>query len=197
LFLLIVSCSAPQQRGADAARHRSSDSELAMVLDAPAPCVAPGPETCFNALDDNCNGLVDEGCGLPSGLVTFSVAWEDRTADVDLLVTDPNDELAEVGRVTQSGLTKDADCPGRQAALCSTNLETVYLADRTPTSGQYEVSVRLERLGNDAPPLRVNLGVRVGGLTTSRVLALRYPEDERRYTFELLWPTSSAESPNR
>ena len=179
------------------AGHRSSGSEPAITLDAPGPCVAPGAETCFNALDDNCNGLVDEGCGLPSGAVSFSIAWEDRTADVDLLVADPNDELAEVGRVSRSGLTRDRDCPGRRDAACSTNLEIVYLADQAPTRGRYEVSVRLERLGSDAPPLRVNLGVRVGSLTTSRVLALRYPEDERRYTFELPWPTSSAESPSR
>jgi hypothetical protein len=165
-------------------------------LDAPASCVAPGAETCFNALDDNCNGLVDEGCGLPGGPVTFSVAWEDRTADVDLLVTDPNGELVEVGRVSEGGLTKDRDCPGRQDARCSTNLEMVYLADKAPTSGRYEVTVRLERLGDDPPPVRASLGVRVGALTTSRWLRLRYPEDERRYTFELSWPTSSAASPN-
>jgi len=166
-------------------------------LDAPAACVAPGAEVCFNALDDNCNGLIDEGCGVPSGLVAFSVAWDDRTADVDLLVTDPNDELVETGKVARSGLTKDRDCPGRQDSLCSVNEETVYLADKTPASGQYHVTVRLERLGTDAPPVRANLGARVGGLTASRVLALRYPEDERHYAFELPWPTSSAASPIR
>lgn len=194
--MLLASCSAPRQRGPEVTAPGSAQRKLGVTLDAPAPCVAPGAETCFNALDDNCNGLVDEGCGLPSALVTFSVAWQDRTADVDLLVTDPNDELVEVGRVSRSGLTKDQDCPGRQDAPCSTNLETVYLADKAPTSGRYKVSVRLERLGSDAPPLSAALGVRIGGLTTSRLLALRYPEDERRYTFALPWPTSSDESPN-
>jgi hypothetical protein len=196
LLLASSSCSAPLGRSPDSAAAESRRRRT-ITLDAPAPCVAPGAETCFNGIDDNCNGLIDEGCGIPSSPVMFAVAWDDRAADIDLLVTDPNNELIEVGRIARSGLTKDRDCPGKRDNSCSANLETVYLTDKTPVSGPYQVTVRLERLGNDAPPVAADLGVLLGELSTSRTIALRYPEDERRYSFELPWPKSSAASPSR
>src|SRR5262245_45489344 len=75
-------------------------------------CTPAGPETCFDARDDNCNGIIDEGCGVPTGVVQFVIAWNKPSADVDLDVTDPSGELAEVGRSTESGLVKARDCPG-------------------------------------------------------------------------------------
>jgi hypothetical protein len=71
-------------------------------------CTPTGPELCFNARDDNCNGIIDEGCGVHTGLVQFIIAWDEPQADVDLLVTDPNGELVEVGATSQSGLIGSA-----------------------------------------------------------------------------------------
>jgi len=92
-----------------------------------APCVPSGPELCFNGVDDNCNGLLEEGCGIPSGLVQFVAAWSEPDVDVDLHVTDPNGEVAEVGHVTAGGLTKQHDCPGKQNLCYGQNFENVYL----------------------------------------------------------------------
>src|SRR6476646_1404627 len=69
-------------------------------------CISTGPERCFDATDDNCNGIIDEGCGVETGAVQFVIAWEPPGVDVDLLVTDPAGELAEVGRPLSSGLVK-------------------------------------------------------------------------------------------
>ena len=110
-------------------------------------CTPTGPERCFDARDDNCNGIIDEGCGVNTGLVQFAIAWDEANADVDLNVTDPDGELVEVGRVTQNGLTKERDCPGRHSECRGQNLENVFLEDGDPTRGDYRVRVRLEKLG--------------------------------------------------
>lgn len=141
-------------------------------------CVPSGPELCFNAIDDNCNGVLDEGCGVHTGSIQFAIAWDDPDADVDLNVIDPNGELVEVGRVTQSGLTKQRDCPGRNNACHGQNMENVYLEEGEPLVGKYSVSVRLERLGKTEPPVVVMLGARVGQKTYSLELNLERPEDE-------------------
>ncbi len=147
-------------------------------------CVPTGSELCFNAVDDNCNGVIDEGCGVHTGAIQFAIAWDDPDADVDLNVIDPNGELVEVGRVTQSGLTKQRDCPGRSNACQGQNMENVYLEDGEPLSGKYSVSVRLERLGQTAPPIPVMLGARIGQKTYSLELELKRPEDEHQVALE-------------
>jgi len=147
-------------------------------------CVPSGPELCFNAVDDNCNGILDEGCGVHTGAIQFAIAWDDAAADVDLNVIDPNGELVEVGRITQSGLTKQRDCPGRSNACHGQNMENVYLEDGEPLSGTYTVSVRLERLGHSEPPVLVMLGARVGQKTYSLELKLTRPEDEQEVSLE-------------
>lgn len=147
-------------------------------------CVPTGSELCFNAVDDNCNGVIDEGCGVHTGAIQFAIAWDDPDADVDLNVIDPNGELVEVGRVTQSGLTKQRDCPGRSNACQGQNMENVYLEDGDPVPGKYSVSVRLERLGQMAPPILVTLGARVGQKTYALELELKRPEDEREVALE-------------
>jgi hypothetical protein len=124
--------------------------------------VLGGPERCFNARDDDGNGLIDEGCGLRTGLVQFVIAWDARTADVDLLVTDPKGELSDVGRPTSSGLVKERDCPGRHDECGGKNYENVYLEKEEARRGTYKVSVRLERLEDEDVPIRVTLGARIG-----------------------------------
>jgi len=147
-------------------------------------CVPTGPELCFNAIDDNCNGILDEGCGVHTGAIQFAIAWDDPEADVDLNVIDPNGELVEVGRVTQSGLTKQRDCPGRSNACRGQNMENVYLEDGEPLAGKYAVSVRLEQLGQNEPPVLVMLGARIGQKTYSLEFQLKRPEDEQQVTLE-------------
>lgn len=144
-----------------------------------------GPETCANAADDNQNGLIDEGCGLSLGLVQFLAGWGASKADVDLRVVDPNGELVEVGRVAQSGLTKDRDCPGRGSECQGKNLENVYLAEGEPLKGEYRIRVRLESLGGESPPVRVTLGARLGSRSSSYQLELETPESEREIHLRL------------
>lgn len=124
--------------------------------------VLGGPERCFNARDDDGNGLIDEGCGLRTGLVQFVIAWDARTADVDLLVTDPKGELSDVGRPTSSGLVKERDCPGRHDECGGKNYENVYLEKDEAKRGTYKVSIRLERLEDEDVPIRVTLSARIG-----------------------------------
>jgi tRNA (guanosine-2'-O-)-methyltransferase len=148
-------------------------------------CVTTHPERCFDARDDNCNGLIDEGCGVETGAVQFMIAWEEATADVDLLVTDPRGELAEPGRLTQSGLTSSRNCPGANAECSGQNFENVYLEGDEPLPGRYEVRVRLDKLGEARLPLRVTLGARVGSKSYVGAVVLPSESAERRFVFEL------------
>src|SRR5688572_2583462 len=90
-------------------------------------CASLGYEICFNAQDDNCNGVAEEGCGIPTGVIQFLIAWDGAKADVDLNVVDPNGELIEGGKVSKSGLVKERDCPGRRQECRGKNLENVFL----------------------------------------------------------------------
>ncbi len=149
-------------------------------------CVPSGLERCFDARDDNCNGLIDEGCGVPTGVVQFVIAWEEPTADVDLLVTGPDGELAEVGRPTSVGLVKERDCPGNGQDCAGQNLENVFLEEgEGPDRGRYVVRVRLEALGSATPPIAVTLGARLGPKTYAAEVELARAEAERRLVFEL------------
>lgn len=124
-------------------------------------CTPTGVELCFNARDDNCNGVIDEGCGLHSGILQFTVAWEEQEADVDLNVTDTTGELARKnGEATAGGLQKDRDCPHE---CHGQNVENVFLAEgEEPRRGRYRVVVRLDKLNGATAPIRVRLGARVG-----------------------------------
>lgn len=168
---------------------RRSEGEVVVELEpggrVEATCVPTGIERCFDARDDNCNGLIDEGCGMAAGLVQFVIAWKDPTADVDLLVTGPDGELVEVGRITTVGLVKERDCPGRRQDCAGQNVENVLLDGEVVARGRYEVRVRLESLGRTAPPLKVTFGARLGPKVYAAELALDGPEAERRLVFEL------------
>jgi tRNA (guanosine-2'-O-)-methyltransferase len=148
-------------------------------------CSPAGPERCFNAIDDNCNGIVDEGCGVNTGLLQFVAAWDKPSADVDLDVTDPNGELAEVERASESGLVKENDCPGQNNECHGQNLENVFLEGNNVTRGAYRVRIRLEQLGSEDPPVEVTLGARVGPKTYRAEILLAAQGDERVLLFEL------------
>lgn len=148
-------------------------------------CTPLGPERCFDARDDNCNGIIDEGCGVRTGLLQFVIAWDKPAADVDLDVTDPNGELADVARQTQSGLVKERDCPGSSNECHGQNLENVFLEQGDPLRGAYHVRVRLEKLAGEEPPVLVTLGARVGPKTYAFEFELSAPEQEREVVLEL------------
>jgi hypothetical protein len=155
-------------------------------LRAAPPCLPLGYEICFNALDDNCNGALEEGCGIPAGVVQFMIGWDALRADVDLNVTDPNGELIEAGRVVRSGLIKTRDCPGRRQECSGVNLENVFLeGNKAPTRGTYRVSVALESLGGEQPPIWVNLSSRLGTKRYAFEIRLFAAEDERHVELAL------------
>ncbi len=147
-------------------------------------CVTTGPEICFDGIDNNCNGLLEEGCGVASGKIQIAAAWTEDRADVDLLVTDPNGELARPGASTAAGMTKDRDCGGADKSCAGRSMENVFLQqDVDPVKGTYKVVVRLEKSNGAALPVRVHLGARVGprvyGLTTE----LGAQEEEKVFKF--------------
>jgi len=125
-------------------------------------CTPTGVEMCFDAIDNNCNGVLDEGCGLHTGILQFTIAWEEADADVDLNVYDTSGELARVGEPTIDGLTKDRDCPRMNGECQGQNVENVFLSEGDPKRGRYRVVVRLDKLNGATAPLKVRLGVRVG-----------------------------------
>lgn len=150
------------------------------------PCVPSNVEVCFNALDDNCNGAIDEGCGTPGGVVQFMIAWDSARADVDLNVTDPSGELIEAGRISQSGLIKGRDCPGRRQECGGVNVENVFLeGSKAPTRGTYRLGISLEKLNGEEPPIWVTLSSRLGAKHAAYEIRLNEAEEEQRLELSL------------
>jgi hypothetical protein len=194
LVLLVLfglsACRAPMpaRRGgrAEPKEVASADDVVVRAIAAPEgtrlemACTPTGPEICFNATDDNCNGVIDEGCGVHTGPLQFSIAW-DEGADVDLNVTDPAGEAAKLG--ASSGLAKDRDCPGQQCH--GQNMENVYFVGDHPPQGRYEVEVKLEQRNDAHLPIRVRFGGRVGAKTFGLTLSLASPDEEKNFAFTL------------
>lgn len=182
--LAVIACGAPAKKPADPSIELQEFSgppgvELELA------CTPTGLETCFDAIDNNCNGAIDEGCGVRTGIIQFSIAWSDPKADVDLVVSDPAGAVAKVRDTTELGMVKDRDCPGENDACQGQNTENVYLVYRKVPRGSFRVTVRLNRLGELRPPLRVQLGARVGQRSYATVLELDAVDDERLMTFEM------------
>lgn len=180
--LLLASCSAGRST------QRKPPGALLSIPLAQAEatgCISTGPERCFDATDDNCNGIIDEGCGVETGPVQFAIAWEPPRVDVDLLVSDPSGELAEVGHALASGLVKQRDCPGRSNECRGQNFENVYLDAAEAPRGTYRVRVVLENLGGQNPPVRVRFGARVGQRTYGMTLHLEQPQGGYETAFNL------------
>jgi len=172
--------------GAAAAGASAASAADAPQIRALEPCVPANVEICFNALDDNCNGALDEGCGIPGGVVQFMIAWDSPRADVDLNVTDPNGELIEAGRISESGLIKGRDCPGRRQECAGVNLENVFLeGSKAPTRGSYRLGISLEKLNGEEPPIWVTLSTRLGAKHYAYEIRLNEAEDEQRLELEL------------
>lgn len=150
-------------------------------------CTPTGVEVCFNARDDNCNGIIDEGCGLHTGILQFTIAWDAAEADVDLNVHDVTGELARPGEPTVGGLVKDRDCPRPNGECQGQNVENVYLAEGEPRRGRYRVVVRVDKLNGAPPPVRVQLGARVGQRSFGMSIDLSpgTGNDERSFEFTL------------
>ena len=181
---LVVACSAPPSRPAEPSLElRKFAGPPDVVLD--VACTPTGLETCFDAIDNNCNGAIDEGCGVRTGIIQFSIAWNDPTADVDLVVTDPSGDVARARETTETGLVKDRDCPGEADECQGQNTENVVLVHREVPRGTFRVLVRWNRLGEARPPLRVRVGARVGQRSYATVLELEGVGAERLMTFEL------------
>jgi len=170
--------------GQNAAPKGSSASEAWKLSDDVQSCVTTGPEQCFNATDDNCNGVIDEGCGVRTGLIQLAIAWKEPEVDVDLWVIDPAGELVEVGQLTESGLTKEQDCPNRSNCF-GQNIENVYLETHKMKRGTYRVRIRLENLAGVEPPIEVSFGARLGPRTYSKKLELSEPEEQHELVLKL------------
>jgi tRNA (guanosine-2'-O-)-methyltransferase len=147
-------------------------------------CTPTGVEMCFDARDNNCNGVIDEGCGLHTGILQFTIAWEAAPADVDLNVYDPSGELARIGEPTASGLMKDRDCPRVSGECQGQNVENVFLAEGEPARGRYRVVVRLDKLNGATAPVRVRMSARVGQRSFGMVVDLSPGASTEERTFE-------------
>lgn len=147
-------------------------------------CTPTGVELCFDARDNNCNGIIDEGCGLHTGILQFTIAWEAAEADVDLNVYDPAGELSRIGEPTASGLMKDRDCPRVSGECQGQNVENVFLAEGEPARGRYRVVVRLDKLNGATAPVRVRLSARVGQRAFGMQIELSPGASTEEKTFE-------------
>jgi tRNA (guanosine-2'-O-)-methyltransferase len=152
-------------------------------------CTPTGPELCFNAVDDNCNGVIDEGCGLQTGLLQFTIAWNAAAADVNLTLVGPGDERLPSGRdrSTKSGFHLDRDCPGDDGCG-GQNVENIYFDGQEPPRGSYEVDIVLVDLHGADSPVPVRFGARLGSRTVGFDVSLAPGDDAQKkkaFTFVL------------
>jgi hypothetical protein len=144
-------------------------------------CTPTGLEICFDATDNNCNGIIDEGCGVGTGTLQFSVAWDDGS-DLDLEVTDPRGRKAHLEGENGEGLVKDRDCGGLRDACQGQNTENVFFTGDRPTSGSYAVLIKMTAPAPSAHfPFIVRFGSRVGARTFGATIELATAKDEKTF----------------
>ncbi|HXX70262.1 MAG TPA: hypothetical protein VEK07_23990 [Polyangiaceae bacterium] len=146
-------------------------------------CTPTGPELCFNAIDDNCNGVIDEGCGEPTGVLQFTIAWGDSPADVNLTLVTPAQERVPSprSRSTPTGFHIDRDCPNDEGCG-GQNVENVYFDGLDPPRGRYKAEIDLADPHGAELPVKVRFGARIGGRVLGFDLELT-PGDDAKKTF--------------
>jgi tRNA (guanosine-2'-O-)-methyltransferase len=181
--------------GASAKAGASSAADLtARKIEAPdrvtlqMACTPTGPELCFNATDDNCNGVIDEGCGVGTGVLQFTIAWNEQAADVDLSVTDPaGNAVGSQHRASPTGLRLDRDCPGAPSSSESCggqNTENVFFEGSEPPRGRYTVEIHLADAHGAPTPVLVRFGARIGARTFAADLSLAPGDTGGKKTFK-------------
>jgi tRNA (guanosine-2'-O-)-methyltransferase len=187
LLLALVAC-APQApaKGPEATTEVTNVTGPAGVT-LVAACTPTGPELCFNAVDDNCNGVIDEGCGEPTGLLQFTIAWAATAPDVNLVVITPAHERvpSERARATASGFHLDHDCPADDGCN-GQNEEDVYFDGIEPPRGHYVAEISLVDLHGGDAPVRVRFGARLGSRVVGFDVDLSPGQDAKKtFSFDL------------
>jgi len=170
---------APAAKGPERVVHASNVAAPAGVTLVQA-CTPTGPELCFNAVDDNCNGVIDEGCGVHTGTLQFTVAWNVATADVSLSVVTPAHERVTKGNASSpSGFHLDRECPGEDGCG-GQNVDNVYFDGFDPPRGHYTVEIALVDLHGADPPVQVRFGARLGSRVVGFDVALAPGDDAKK-----------------
>ena len=148
-------------------------------------CTPTGPELCFNAEDDNCNGVIDEGCGLPTGVLQFVIAWGSSPADVNLVLQTPNETVPDGHtRSTPGGFHLDHDCPGDEGCA-GQNVENIHFDGAEAPRGRYAVEIVLVDLHGADPPVKVRFGARLGSRTVGFDVDLAPGDARKRFSFDV------------
>jgi tRNA (guanosine-2'-O-)-methyltransferase len=184
LLCLAVACGGPPAKTPSGSTVTAKNLAGPKGVELVMACTPTGPELCFNAIDDNCNGVLDEGCGVATGLLQFVIAWGDSPADLDLVMTGPNQEkVGQQVNATPGGFRRDHDCPRDECQ--GQNIENIFFDGLEPPKGKYTVEVRLEDSHGADVPVKVRFGARVGSRTFGADLFFAKAGEKKTFTFEL------------